>query len=143
MYSNQLPEFALFSPPKLVNRGCSQHIKNITPSILSFLLDLFITPKFPFFQIFSLKYSVSMFHTFINYLYQTNTPAGTWMNILEVLSRIAILVNAALIAFTFDYLPMIVYQRHHDNNETMAGYVDFMLATHKFTLANGTNQTCR
>ena len=84
-----------------------------------------------------------MFHTFINYLYQTNTPAGTWMNILEVLSRIAILVNAALIAFTFDYLPMIVYQRHHDNNETMAGYVDFMLATHKFTLANGTNQTCR
>ena len=65
------------------------------------------------------------------------------MNILEVLSKISILVNAVLIAFTFDYLPMMVYKRNYGNNKTMAGYVDFMLATHQFNLSNGTVETCR
>ena len=69
--------------------------------------------------------------------------SGTWMNILEVLSRIAILVNAILIAFTFDWLPVIIYER----TETDKNYVDFMLASHDFvyTHPNGSqvNQTCR
>ena len=40
----------------------------------------------------------------------TIITVGSWMNILEFLCRIAILVNAFLIAFTFDYLPNLLYQ---------------------------------
>ncbi|KAL5248664.1 hypothetical protein ACHWQZ_G017749 [Mnemiopsis leidyi] len=72
---------------------------------------------------------------------------GTWMNILEVLSRIAILVNAILIAFTFDWLPYMIYQRYVKSGETTQSYVDFMLASYSFEHENQdgstVNQTCR
>ncbi|XP_063690526.1 anoctamin-7-like [Bolinopsis microptera] len=70
---------------------------------------------------------------------------GTWMNILEVLSRIAILVNAILIAFTFDWLPLMIYKRNYETEGS--SYVDFMLASHDFVREESdgsqTNQTCR
>ena len=69
------------------------------------------------------------------------------MNILEVLSRIAILVNAILIAFTFDWLPYMIYQRYVKSGETTQSYVDFMLASYDFEHQNPdgskVNQTCR
>ncbi|XP_063690723.1 anoctamin-7-like [Bolinopsis microptera] len=70
---------------------------------------------------------------------------GAWMNILEVLSRIAILVNAILIAFTFDWLPLMIYKRNYETEGS--SYVDFMLASHDFVREESdgsqTNQTCR
>ena len=69
------------------------------------------------------------------------------MNILEVLSRIAVLVNAVLIAFTFDWLPHWLYQCHFKSGKTTLSYVDFMLASHEFehqnTDGSKVNQTCR
>ena len=71
--------------------------------------------------------------------------SGTWMNILEVLSRIAILVNAILIAFTFDWLPLMIYKRNYETEGS--SYVDFMLARHDFVREESdgsqTNKTCR
>ncbi|KAL5252842.1 hypothetical protein ACHWQZ_G015570 [Mnemiopsis leidyi] len=72
---------------------------------------------------------------------------GTWMNILEVLSRIAVLVNATLIAFTFDFIPHMIYRRYLKSGETTQSYVDFMLASYTFEHQNPdgstVNQTCR
>eukprot|EP00116_Pleurobrachia_bachei_P005500 sb/3465762/ len=69
---------------------------------------------------------------------------GSWMHILEVLTRMAILVNAVLIAFTFDYLPMIVYREYQSPNKTFEGYINFMLASHTFKDTNtNQNTTCR
>ena len=69
------------------------------------------------------------------------------MNILEVLSRIAILVNAILIAFTFDWLPQIIYNNYYNSGGTNQSYVDFMLASYEFERKDANNnteqQTCR
>ena len=66
------------------------------------------------------------------------------MNILEVLARIAILVNALLIAITFDFIPSEVYKRRYGSDVGMTGYVDFMLGNHTFLReTSNTTETCR
>uniref|UniRef100_V9KDX5 Anoctamin n=1 Tax=Callorhinchus milii TaxID=7868 RepID=V9KDX5_CALMI len=66
---------------------------------------------------------------------------GIWFNILEVITHLAVISNAFLIAFTSDFLPRLYYYYTHDNN--MTGYVNFTLsyAPHKFLQQN--NSMCR
>ncbi|XP_054838891.1 anoctamin-7-like [Eublepharis macularius] len=66
---------------------------------------------------------------------------GIWFNILEVITHLAVISNAFLIAFTCDFLPRLYYQYTRDSN--LQGYVDFTLAyaPKSFVLEN--NATCR
>ncbi|XP_060098094.1 anoctamin-7 [Heteronotia binoei] len=66
---------------------------------------------------------------------------GIWFNILEVITHLAVISNAFLIAFTCDFLPRLYYQYTRASN--LQGYVDFTLAyaPKSFVLEN--NATCR
>ena len=64
------------------------------------------------------------------------------MKIIEFLCRTAILVNAVLIAFTFDYLPNLLYRELISTNGTLDGYVDFMMAHHTVNIS-GVETPCR
>uniref|UniRef100_A0A6Q2Y4Q4 Anoctamin n=1 Tax=Esox lucius TaxID=8010 RepID=A0A6Q2Y4Q4_ESOLU len=52
---------------------------------------------------------------------------GIWMDILQVITQVAVISNAFLIAFTTDFLPRLYYR--YNNEGTLEGYVNFTLAT--------------
>ncbi|KAL0972989.1 hypothetical protein UPYG_G00197370 [Umbra pygmaea] len=52
---------------------------------------------------------------------------GIWMDILQVITHVAVISNAFLIAFTTDFLPRLYYSYNNDGN--LEGYVNFTLAT--------------
>ncbi|XP_064459416.1 anoctamin-7-like isoform X1 [Ornithodoros turicata] len=63
---------------------------------------------------------------------------GVWFTILELLTRIAVITNAFLIAFTSDFLTRTVYR--YEYNFNLEGYINFTLAV----APNGTlSQHCR
>ncbi|XP_013932086.1 PREDICTED: anoctamin-7 isoform X2 [Thamnophis sirtalis] len=66
---------------------------------------------------------------------------GIWFHILEVITHLAVISNAFLIAFTSDFLPRLYYQYTRASN--LQGYIDFTLAyaPKSFDLKN--NVTCR
>uniref|UniRef100_A0A7E4WDN2 Anoctamin n=1 Tax=Panagrellus redivivus TaxID=6233 RepID=A0A7E4WDN2_PANRE len=50
---------------------------------------------------------------------------GVWMTILDILSNLAVICNAFVIAFTSDFIPKLYY---YFTRYTMHGYVDFSLS---------------
>ncbi|KAJ7995227.1 hypothetical protein DPEC_G00242350 [Dallia pectoralis] len=52
---------------------------------------------------------------------------GIWMEILQVITHVAVISNAFLIAFTTDFLPRLYYR--FGNEGSLKGYVNFTLAT--------------
>ncbi|XP_022668609.1 anoctamin-7-like isoform X3 [Varroa destructor] len=52
---------------------------------------------------------------------------GIWFSILELLSRVAVISNAFLIAFTSDFLPRMLYMYSYDHG-SLEGYLNFTLS---------------
>ncbi|XP_003740347.1 anoctamin-7 [Galendromus occidentalis] len=63
---------------------------------------------------------------------------GIWFSILELLSRIAVISNAFLIAFTSDFLPRTLYR--YKFNRSLEGYLNFTLAV---APPGSVSQSCR
>ncbi|XP_061592937.1 anoctamin-1a isoform X2 [Cololabis saira] len=53
---------------------------------------------------------------------------GIWYNLLRGLSKVAVIVNAFVIAFTSDFIPRLVYQYTYSPDGTLHGFVDHTLA---------------
>ncbi|XP_053164979.1 anoctamin-7 [Hemicordylus capensis] len=66
---------------------------------------------------------------------------GIWFHILEVITHLAVISNAFLIAFTSDFLPRLYYQYTRHSN--LQGYVDFTLAYAPEAYIAQNNVTCR
>ncbi|KYO24816.1 anoctamin-7 [Alligator mississippiensis] len=66
---------------------------------------------------------------------------GIWFYILEVITNLAVISNAFLIAFTSDFLPRLYYQYTYASN--LRGYVNFTLAYAPATFVSQYNITCR
>jgi len=59
---------------------------------------------------------------------QKKQNIGIWYDVLTGLSRIAVLSNAAIIAFTSDFIPRVVYKTYYSNDGTLSGYMNFTLS---------------
>nr|XP_028586804.1 anoctamin-7 [Podarcis muralis]XP_028586805.1 anoctamin-7 [Podarcis muralis] len=66
---------------------------------------------------------------------------GIWFPILEVITHLAVVSNAFLIAFTSDFLPRLYYQYTHASD--LQGYIDFTLAYAPKSFVLEHNVTCR
>ncbi|XP_029472982.1 anoctamin-7 [Rhinatrema bivittatum] len=66
---------------------------------------------------------------------------GIWFYILEVITYLAVISNAFLIAFTSDFLPRLYYKYTHNFN--LMGYVNFTLAYAPQTFVAQNNTLCR
>uniref|UniRef100_A0A3Q2CZD4 Anoctamin n=1 Tax=Cyprinodon variegatus TaxID=28743 RepID=A0A3Q2CZD4_CYPVA len=53
---------------------------------------------------------------------------GIWYNLLRGLSKVAVIVNAFVIAFTSDFIPRLVYQYQYSRDGTMHGFVNHTLS---------------
>ncbi|KAJ8280533.1 hypothetical protein GJAV_G00055970 [Gymnothorax javanicus] len=51
---------------------------------------------------------------------------GIWLNIIQVITRFAVISNAVLIAFTSDFLPRLYYR--YTTDSSLKGYVNFTLS---------------
>ena len=64
---------------------------------------------------------------------------GAWSRILEGVTRLSVLVNAFVLAFTSEYIPQLVYKSKyapdHDSPDggTLTGYINNSLAEIKLT----------
>ncbi|XP_062328767.1 anoctamin-7 isoform X1 [Osmerus eperlanus] len=65
---------------------------------------------------------------------------GVWLNILQVITHLAVITNAFLIAFTSDFLPRLYYR--YNNHGSLHGFVNFTLATYPGNLTSDDMQ-CR
>uniref|UniRef100_A0A8C7WFE7 Anoctamin n=1 Tax=Oncorhynchus mykiss TaxID=8022 RepID=A0A8C7WFE7_ONCMY len=65
---------------------------------------------------------------------------GIWLDILQVITYVAVISNAFLIAFTSDFLPRLYYRYNNDGN--LQGYVNFTLGTSPSNF-NTNNTQCR
>uniref|UniRef100_A0A8D0GX18 Anoctamin n=1 Tax=Sphenodon punctatus TaxID=8508 RepID=A0A8D0GX18_SPHPU len=66
---------------------------------------------------------------------------GIWLSILEVITHLAVISNAFLIAFTSDFLPRLYYQYTHKSD--LQGYINFTLAYAPKHFILQHNVTCR
>uniref|UniRef100_A0A8D0BA80 Anoctamin n=1 Tax=Salvator merianae TaxID=96440 RepID=A0A8D0BA80_SALMN len=66
---------------------------------------------------------------------------GIWFPILEVITHLAVISNAFLIAFTSDFIPRLYYQYTRSSN--LEGYIDFTLAYAPTSFVEQHNVTCR
>ncbi|XP_077419906.1 anoctamin-1a isoform X2 [Vanacampus margaritifer] len=53
---------------------------------------------------------------------------GIWYNLLRGLSKVAVIVNAFVIAFTSDFIPRLVYQYMYSPDGSMHGFVNHSLS---------------
>ncbi|XP_029702345.1 anoctamin-1-like isoform X3 [Takifugu rubripes] len=53
---------------------------------------------------------------------------GIWYNLLRGLSKLAVIVNAFVIAFTSDFIPRLVYQYTYSPDGTMHGFINHSLS---------------
>ncbi|KAM6943522.1 anoctamin-1a [Xenentodon cancila] len=53
---------------------------------------------------------------------------GIWYNLLRGLSKVAVIVNAFVIAFTSDFIPRLVYQYTYSPDGTLHGFVNHTLS---------------
>ncbi|XP_074649330.1 anoctamin-4-like [Tubulanus polymorphus] len=60
---------------------------------------------------------------------QRGQDIGIWYSILLAVSRIAVISNAFIIAFTSDFIPKMVYKM--TNEDTLTGYINSSLSTFK------------
>ncbi|CAL1532669.1 unnamed protein product [Lymnaea stagnalis] len=54
---------------------------------------------------------------------------GIWFGILQGISKVAVLSNAVIIAFTSEFVPKLVYQYVYSRNQNLDGYLTFSLST--------------
>ncbi|XP_037550248.1 anoctamin-1 [Nematolebias whitei] len=53
---------------------------------------------------------------------------GIWYNLLRGLSKVAVIVNAFVIAFTSDFIPRLVYQYTYSPDGSMHGFINHTLS---------------
>lgn len=59
---------------------------------------------------------------------------GAWYNVLETITKVSVLVNAFVLAFTSEFIPKLTYKMVYSKNEnpawsgTLEGYVNNSLA---------------
>ncbi|KAL2089081.1 hypothetical protein ACEWY4_015980 [Coilia grayii] len=53
---------------------------------------------------------------------------GIWYNLLRGLSKVAVIVNAFVIAFTSDFIPRLVYQYTYSPDGTLHGFINHTLS---------------
>jgi anoctamin-1 len=53
---------------------------------------------------------------------------GIWYRILDCISKLSVITNGFIIAFTSDFVPRLVYVLFYSENKTLDGYVEFTLA---------------
>ena len=53
---------------------------------------------------------------------------GIWYRILDCISKLSVITNGFIIAFTSDFVPRLVYYFFYSTNRTLDGYVEFTLA---------------
>nr|XP_022287595.1 anoctamin-4-like isoform X1 [Crassostrea virginica] len=53
---------------------------------------------------------------------------GIWYGILRGISAIAVISNAAIIAFTSEFIPKLVYKYGYSPDQTLSGYTNFSLS---------------
>jgi anoctamin-1 len=53
---------------------------------------------------------------------------GVWYRILDCISKLSVITNGFIIAFTSDFVPRLVYYYYY-SNQTLDGYVEFTLST--------------
>ena len=54
---------------------------------------------------------------------------GIWLDIMETLTRIAVITNAFIIAVTSDFIPQLVFKYSYSNpSGSLQGYVNFTLS---------------
>lgn len=53
---------------------------------------------------------------------------GVWYRILDCISKLSVITNGFIIAFTSDFIPRLVYQYYYSEKGTLEGYVDFTLS---------------
>lgn len=53
---------------------------------------------------------------------------GIWFAILQGLMTVSVATNAAIIAFTSEFVPKLVYRYGYNNSGSLQGYVDFSLS---------------
>lgn len=90
---------------------------------------------FPLAPVFSLLNSVFEIRVdAINFVTQFRRPdtviaedIGAWTRILDILTRISVLVNAFILAFTSEFIPKLVYKNMHDG--TLNGYLNSSLSS--------------
>lgn len=59
---------------------------------------------------------------------QRVTDIGIWYKILDSISKISVITNGFIIAFTSNFIPRLVYQITVSNNYSLEGFLEFSLA---------------
>lgn len=72
----------------------------------------------------------------INFVSQFRRPdstraedIGAWFRILEGVTRLSVLVNAFILAFTSEYIPKLVYKMRYSDDGSLHGYMENSLAS--------------
>lgn len=72
----------------------------------------------------------------INFVSQFRRPdstraedIGAWFRILEGVTRLSVLVNAFILAFTSEYIPKLVYKMRYSDDGSLHGYIENSLAS--------------
>ncbi|XP_053969890.1 anoctamin-5 isoform X2 [Anastrepha ludens] len=58
---------------------------------------------------------------------------GVWYRILDSISKLSVISNGFIIAFTSDFIPRLVYRAQEYGNHTLAGYLDFTLSEYNIS----------
>lgn len=53
---------------------------------------------------------------------------GIWYRILDSISKLSVITNGFIIAFTSDFIPRLVYMLYYSEDGTLDGYVEFTLS---------------
>lgn len=53
---------------------------------------------------------------------------GIWYRILDCISKLSVITNGFIIAFTSDFVPRLVYVLYYSENRSLDGYVNWMLS---------------
>lgn len=71
---------------------------------------------------------------------------GVWYRILDSISKLSVITNGLIIAFTSEFIPRLVYQIHASPDGSLHGYVNHSLSyfdTKNFTIQTTGDGMCR
>jgi hypothetical protein len=74
-------------------------------------------------------------------LAQRAQDIGAWVNILQIITKISVLTNSCVIAFTSDFIPRMVYKYKISPDTSLDGYVDWTLTTFSTSDWGNSNDT--
>jgi anoctamin-1 len=113
--------------------------------------------QYGFITIFVTAFPLAPFFALLNNIFETRFDAkklllyyrrpifarvrniGIWYRILDCISKLSVITNAFIIAFTSDFIPRLVYIFYYSETGNLEGYVDWTLARFDTTeLKDGT-----